>query len=711
MSAGVLPIAGEPPLPELRDDLSLLPAAPSPDGSPNWTLFDPVRNRYFRIGWIAFELLTRWSAGARRRVLAEVQQETTCPLQEGDLDALIGFLHANSLTKAPPGGDSRAYAEQSRAKESFRFASAMQEFLFLKIPLFKPDAFLTRTLPLARPFTGRAGLRSAVVLGALGLFLISRQWDAFVSTFLHFFTWSGLAIYLVAQAGVKVVHELGHAYTAKRYGCRVPTMGVAFMLMLPVLYTDTSDAWRLRSRRERFHIAAAGILAELWLAALASFLWVWLPDGPLRSVAFVVATTSWILTLVVNLNPFMRFDGYYLLADGLGIENLQTRSFAWGRFHLRRWLFGLDEWAPSPDGPARRRLLTAYAFGTWIYRVFLFLGIALLVYHFVVKVLGVLLFAVEIVWFLGRPIVNEFQDWWSRREAIREAGRWPFTAGALGLLLLLALVPWNRSVALPAVLEPANSVWVFAPESSRIAEVHVENGDHVQPGDLLFTLELPALDAQRREAEKQARLLEVRSRRMAVHAEDRQARHILIEQLAENAQVRDGIEVRRARLVLRAPFAGRVSDVDRSLHPGRWIDDQLPLAFVGDPEHAEIRALAAEQEVGRIHVGRPARFFPDDLSRAPVDARVTDVSLADAPSFDQQVLASEFGGPVAVRRDPRTGALVPEDSVYPIRLDAPETKAPTQVVRGVVHIRGEARSLASAAFASAMSVWVRESGF
>ncbi len=701
----------DPALPDLRDDLALLSAAPAPDGSPSWTLFDPVRNRYFRIGWVAFELLSRWSVGTRDRILGRIREETTCSVEEPDLDALILFLQANSLTNEPPGGNSREYAARSRAMQTFSVHRLVQNYLFFRVPLFHPDAFLDRTLPWVRAWTGRRAVQSGAGLGVLGLFLISRQWDAFVATFLHFFSWSGLALYLVTQAGVKVIHEFGHAYTAKRYGCRVPVMGVAFMLFYPVLYTDTSDAWRLRRRRERLHIAGAGILAELWLAALASVLWAWLPDGALRSVAFIVASTSWVMTLAVNLNPFMRFDGYYLLGDALGVDNLQERSFAWGRFRLRRMLFGLDEWAPHPDTKPRRRALTAYAFGTWLYRFLLFLGIALLVYHFFIKVLGVALFIIEITWFMVLPVIGEFRDWWSRRDAILEAGRWKLSGGLLLVLMLLAFIPWGRSVALPAVLAPAHSEWVFAPEPARVREVHIALGDHVEAGQLLMTLELPSLDSERRKAEKEGALIEIRARRMAVRNEDRDARHVLVEQLAENAERVRSIEERRVRLELRALRSGQISDLDPTLHPGRWVSAELPLLFLFEPASSEIRAFANETEVHRIQTGDSARFIPDDLATDSVSAEVTDVALADAPVFDLVSLASEYGGPIAVRVDPEDGSLVPEDSVYPIRLAASEPTSQRRLLRGVVHIRGEARSFASAAFSTVASTLVRESGF
>ena len=121
-------------------------------------------------------------------------------------------------------------------------------------------------------------------------------------------------------------------------------------------------------------------MTELAIAAFASLLWSFLPEGALRSAAFLLATTTWLLTLGVNLNPFMRFDGYFLLSDLLEVGNLQQRSFALARWWLREQLFGFAEQPPELLPRSLRRGLVIYAFCTWLYRFFLFLGIALLVY-------------------------------------------------------------------------------------------------------------------------------------------------------------------------------------------------------------------------------------------------------------------------------------------------------------------------------------------
>jgi putative peptide zinc metalloprotease protein len=495
-------------LPALRDDLQLLEGPADSEGVPSWTVFDPIRNRYFRIGWIPFQLLSRWSAGRASLLLQKVEAETTCRVERSDVTELLRFLLANNLTREPASGGIEAYLAQAKAARRRWSSWAVHHYLFFRIPLVRPERFLRRTLRWVEPLFATRSLLLVAGLGLFGLYLSARQWDAFQTTFLHFFSWQGILLYALAQSAVKVLHELGHAYTG----------------------------------RQRLLIGAAGVLTELGVAAIATFAWSFLPEGPLRSAAFVVATTSWLLTLTVNLNPCMRFDGYYMLSDWWGMENLQSRGFALARWRLREWLFDYGEEPPFATSPLQQRRLVVYAWATWIYRFFLFLGIALLVYHFFFKALGLALFVVEIAWFLALPIAGELRVWWSRRGEALRGRRAPWLAAGLVLAVVLALVPWQTRVVIPAVFQARDRAWVFAPDPGRVAEVRVARGRVVQRGEVLLVLDSPSLRHELRLTDHRIAWLEVRARRRAASAEDRAALRIVQQQLQEASSRRAGAD-------------------------------------------------------------------------------------------------------------------------------------------------------------------------
>ena len=88
----------------------------------------------------------------------------------------------------------------------------------------------------------------------LGTALVFRNWDVFTTSLVDTFNLEGLAAYGLALFAVKLLHELGHAFAATRYGVRVAHMGVAFLVLLPMLYTDTGESWRLKDSRQRLAI-------------------------------------------------------------------------------------------------------------------------------------------------------------------------------------------------------------------------------------------------------------------------------------------------------------------------------------------------------------------------------------------------------------------------------------------------------------------------
>ena len=697
-------------LPALREDLQLLAGPPAADGSPTWTIFDPVRSRYFRVGWSAFQMLSRWSAGTVRVLVSEVVRHTTCHINSADVLQLVRFLHANSLTVGSASGRTDDYLAQYQTAKPHWLLWLIHNYLFFRVPLLRPERFLRATLPYVEPLFSRTVAYLGLGMALAGLYLVSRQWDTFKATFLHFFTWQGAALYALALAATKVLHELGHAYTATRYGCRVPTMGVAFLVLFPVLYTDVTDAWRLTSRRQRLHIGAAGMLTELWLAAACTLAWSFLPDGAWRSTVFIVATATWIITLAVNLTPFMRFDGYYLLADWLGVDNLQSRSFDLARWRLRQWLFAVPEARPELVPPELERKMIAYAWATWLYRLVVFTGIALLVYHLFFKLLGVVLFAIEIGWFIVLPIVRELQVWWRMRTQAIRTRRTMVLATLIAGALLLLFIPWSGRIQFPAVMEAAQHTTVYAPEPGRIAAVLVKPGQPVQQGDVLLKLESPQLDDDIARSEKRLEFFRLRSLRAATNPQDLADTQVVMQQLATESSRQRGLRKKRDNLVIRAPLTGVVMDVAESLDRGRWIDAQLPIALIVDPKTVELKGVVAETDVARLALHQSATFYSDDPTRGPLDARIIEIGETDVQEVDWPYLASVYGGSVAVRYGAE-GQLQPESSLYRVRLEMPGAALPPQVVRGVVHVKAEPQSFAKRGYDLVASVLIRESGF
>ncbi|OAI47282.1 hypothetical protein AYO43_04560 [Nitrospira sp. SCGC AG-212-E16] len=697
-------------LPPLREDLRLVAGASAVDGSPTWVIVDQVRGKYFQIGWAAYQILSRWSAGSAEVVLSQIHAETTCRATVQDIHDLLRFLYGNHLMREPSQGGYRAYAAQAEAARPQWVMWLVHNYLFFQIPLVRPDRFLRATLPFVEWLFSKSVAWIISLIGLAGIYLVSRQWDVFTATFLHFFTPRGLALYALSLAIVKVFHELGHAYTATRFGCRVPTMGIAMMVLVPMLYSDTSDAWKLTSRRQRAAIGAAGMIVECALAALAIFAWNFLDDGLGRSLVFIVATTSLMVGAAINLSPFMRFDGYYVLSDWLGIPNLQDRAFAFGRWQLRRLLFGLDIPMPEPVAAAQRRFLVCFAWGAWAYRFMLFFGIALMVYHYFFKLLGLILFAIEIGWFIVLPIVGELKIWWSLRGEIVERRRGWLSAGVLACVVALLFVPWSDRISLPAVLESTPHATIYAPAPGKIVDLVVEEGQRVGVGDRLIVLESPALEKDMALTRKRIEVERLRVQRQFIDREELAKHQVTLETLRARLSQLEGLLQQQENLSLTAPIAGMVTDRAEALHVGQWINKQLPLAYVIDPAGEELHALASETDVGYLHAGQSARFIPQGSDRPSLEAQVVEIRDVDESSFTVPYLLSVYGGDVPVREDANR-RLKPETSVYRVTLHLVESSPRwNQAVRGTVLVKGPRISFAQRAWEQSARIFIRESG-
>ncbi len=691
-------------LPALRKDLQIREGIRELDGSKTWTIFDPLRHLYFQIDHKNLQILQHWSECSAGTIVEQLQFSD---ISLDDIEALLRFLWKNSLTVLPPNGELDFLVAQHTKKVAKPVKRLLHGYLFVRLPLFRPHRFLKKTEPLSRFFFTRTYWFFIAFCALAGLFLTSRQWDQFTHTFSHFFSVEGLFYYGLALAFVKCLHELGHGYAATRYGCRVGTMGVALIVLFPVLFTDTTDSWKLSSRRQRLIITGAGVAVELSLAAIATLLWAFLEDGPLRSATFFIATTSWTMSLLINLNPFMRFDAYHFLSDALGVQNLQSRSFELGRWRLREFLFGLREPAPEAMFTYMRRGLTVFAWLTWIYRFFLFLGIALLIHNFVFRPFGSVLAGIEILFFIAIPIMNELQQWWLRRaQILTSASSW-VSVSVAAVFVAALIIPWQSTIRMPAVIEASQQSPLFSPETARISELHVSSGDTVRQGDVLVSLESVALDNQIVEAQRRIDLVQALLNRIAADASDRGQKIVLETELMQWQEALAGLQQQQHLLTITAAFDGVVAELDPNLHPGRWVSDQTRLGTLVSGAGSQIRGYLSAADLSRIGAGAEALFIPDvpEQSRATGVIRIVDTANAEHLTIPE--LTSHYDGPIAVSRV--ENQLQPLKSWYHISVDVDgESAAASRAVPGILLAQGEAESLALRFWRRAVHVILRE---
>jgi putative peptide zinc metalloprotease protein len=510
------------------------------------------------------------------------------------------LLNGEAVHHSPGGTSSPSFgalvastAAAAQAPGAVAGASAPNHLLSWRVPLGNPDAWLGRWVPALAQVLTPARLRFLLVLWlalvAAGAASAAVQWPllrGFMAGWLHsphvvVLTW-------VLFVALKALHEGAHAVTLKLLGGRVPQWGVTFMVFTPTPYVDASAADSLASPRQRLAVSAAGAMLELALASAALLLASVLQDGLLRDACWVVCVVGAVSGLLVNANPLLRFDGYHALTDALELPNLAQRSQQHWRSLLHR-LLGLHTdtrragtaheqlawWAYAPAALACR-LVLSLAIVAWLGGLSFVLGA------------GVALLLVFSL--LGVPALRGVRLLWGTHAAPAQRQRARHRAVlALGLVLVaLFVVPLpNATVARGVVWLPDDAV-VRAPSAAFVQQVHVQDGQSVAVGDLLFVLHDPSHAADQARLESRAQQLDL-AKRAAQAPEPAKAQRLASEHAAVQTALQQ-LAQRQAQRELRAALAGQVQLRQERLTPSikpatpsgalDWTDRYVPQGTV-----------------------------------------------------------------------------------------------------------------------------------
>lgn len=687
----------------LRDDLKLYESAAYADGAPAWVIQDPVTNRFYRVGWLEYECLLRWHLPPAH-IAYEIEASTTLEVDEEQVQEFAKFLDQHNLLRATPRKVEMLQKKSGEAKwKSGKWW--LHTYLFIRVPLVRPQRLLEVLMPWVAPLFTWAALWLILGATALGLILVARQWDTFVHGFTDMLSPSGLAGFAFALIVSKTLHEMGHALVATRLGVRVAHMGMAFVVLWPMLYTDTSESWRLRNHRQRLAISIAGVSSELALAGLATLAWALLDDGMLRQSMLYLATTGWILSLALNVSPFMRFDGYFILSDVLDFPNLHERAGAMAKAFMRRKLLGLNDPDPEPFCPEVRWKLRLFAYVTWLYRLTVFLGIAFAVYFFFFKALGIFLLCVELWWFVAKPMWTEIMVWkkrWPEVPASKRALVWGTLAAVLGLIAF----PWSADLKAPGVARAERQQVVYSPQPARVLDMHVPGV--VQEGDLLVKLDMPDLQARQARTQASVNALSRQLPQLMGREQGLEVQQATIQRLQEQLAESRAIEEEVARLHLKADFPGYWDDVDRHLRAGAWVNTRTPLGVLVDPTSWIVDAYVDQQQVARIEVGANAEFWPQRWGTS-LEANVVEVDRARSQQLPYSMLDARHGGAIATQ--PHEREVLPVQPLYRVRLKLHKPPPQLRELRGTAHISAERSSWLKHVVQNALAVVIRESGF
>lgn len=674
-------------LPPLNPLLKLNPSTTRFDGQPQWTLYHPVSNQFYKIGWAEYECLSRFHRyETAEELINAVNAETSLTIEGDDIQNLLQFLATNGLL------DGKSQQNVADDDKSI-WHKMLHGYLYFTIPLFKPENFLKKTSHIIKPFLSREFHLVMVLLLVIGVVITVPRLDEFLSSFTQIFTLEGVILSFVILTAIKIIHEFAHGYVATINGVSVPHMGVAFIVLYPVLYTEATGAWRLTDKRSRMAIGLAGVRFEIYLAAVAMIMWHFVTPGLAQMICFTVAMISLGGSLLVNLNPLMRFDGYYVLSDYLNIENLHTVALDYARHSLRSIFLGLHDDRPYDYSDEMAKYLTAFGYAVMVYRFFLFLGIAVLVYAVFLKPLGLIAMILELTWFIGLPIYKEFKIWWERRMDFIKNFRFFISFSVFVLMFVWLSLPIQATQNYPAVMHVEDYQLAYAPLSARVEKILVENSQEVRKGDTLIILKSDKLDKDVEQAQSQLNSLEVLKRRDQTNVDLYRERRAGIQIDIETAKkALENLKNSQDDLTIKAKFDGIVYDIHETIRQGQAVMVNDPLLRVTRPSKIIVSAYVPEKDHTDIHVGSKGVFRPQYDLTGGVDILVSSVKKTAVQELEFEGLSSIYGGEIP-SQETQQGGIEPLNTQHKIIMDVESEVGINTIEYGHVTLTSKSRSI------------------
>lgn len=642
---------------------------------------DPVSNRVHRFTPAARYFIAAMNGERTVQQLWEMtnrQLGEDAPTQD-EVIRLLGQLHSADLLQSDVTPDVTELFERGQKQERSQRQRSYLNPMAIRMHLWDPDAFLNRMRPVADVLWSRWGglLWLAVVLPALVLLPV--HWDDLSGGFSDRVLATGnLALLWLVFPLIKALHEWGHAAAVKRGGGEVHDVGVVMLVMIPVPYVEASAATVFRSRLERAMVAAAGMAVELFVAALAFFLWILVEPSVFRAILFNVMLVAGVSTLIFNGNPLLRYDAYYILSDLLEMPNLAQRASKYWGYLIEHYAFGATDSTTPETSPRDKAWLLAYGLLSTAYRVFITVAIALFIakeFFFIGVVLALWAVASMAILPLARSLKHAFAS--PRLHAHR--GRVHAVVGGfvVALMLLLFAVPAPFRTVVEGVAWLPQSALVRAAEEGFVERLVAAPGSRVQAGDLLVEVRNPAL--QMRHAVAQARVAELDALVLGHLRADRGQAAILQDQLDAARTELTSLRERLDRLAIRAASSGVFVVGKPQDLPGRFHKQGDLVGYVLDRPELVARVVATQDVVDVVRAASTRVQLR--LAHAPdrvLDGRVQREVPAGEEYLPSKVLATEGGGQLATdARDTRGARTLERTFQFDIAIqDAAAAGAP-----------------------------------
>lgn len=662
--------------PRLRDDLVFRPQRVR--ARTVFVVEDVPTSKFYRIGAREYGFLAsldgRTTIGDALRLSQTIGPKTAAadepPLSEQDAIALLSWAQRHKLWD----GCSRVGEEGGAASRPY--ANPWNP-IFFRISLGNPEPIVSRLERHWQWLFGRPAWIVMLCCVAFAAVRVLPRWEAFLTCVDGVFSPAGQVNLVICWVVLKVLHELSHGIVCKRYGGTLRDAGVAFLLFVPIAYIDVTSSWRFRSKWQRIHTALAGMQMELAVAALAAIAWSYSPPGALnQSLANLVIMAS-LTTLLFNANPLMRFDGYYVLADLLGLPNLYADSQRWLRSALSHFFLGTSASAAMAHADVTP-LVRIYAVLALIWRWIVCAGLIVAAGYLWQGAGVVLAIAATLLWF-GIPLLKFARFLMLGTGHHRPSlSRFAMTSAlaitaAVGALYL---IPSPGAITFQALVVYDPATVVRADGDGFVEAVFVSAGEWVEAGQPIARMRNREVIRDVAQLELELAASQIRARRL-----QRQRALAELDVAREDAATieKQLVELRAeaAALLVRAPVSGRVVTRNVKNLVGVRLQRGDPLMELGNERCKQVRFHVQEDLVPLVGGSSDHIVYVSwgSISSMPCRLRKIDPRATTEPL--SPALCAPYGGTLVVENVEQRGESRPPTAG--LKLLAPHFTASAQL--------------------------------
>jgi len=613
---------------------------------------DEIAGKFFQIGLPQYTLLSLLDG---KRTVNDAMMKTATLLRQNALDEqeaanLCKWTIESGLVETELSSSSSRRAEAAE-KELMRKSISWLNPISLKFPIFNPDALITSVTHFLGWLVSPVGALIWMVVVMWGGFTFLTNASEFIHRRVSSFSPDDILWFVVAWLVLKLVHESAHGIVCKRFGGRVTSFGILLLLFIPLPFVDVTSSWRFASKWRRILTSAAGMLIEVFIAAIACLIWAESSPGPLQYHAGNVMVAATLHTLLFNANPLMKFDGYYMLSDGLEIPNLSDHGRQYVKSVFKRIYFGNEVKQPVENG-WRSSAVKIYGFLAIAWFFLISLGLSLAASS-LFDGFGLLIALVGLLLWFGVPTVKFIKYVITGSKLESPDRKWFAIAASLTCVLLaglLFLCPSPSVVTAPVVIdyEPLSIVRASAPGFAN--QIHVTNGQTVHQGELLVTLENPDLKAELRSVDVDICISKLRIDAY-LESEDISALQLERELLASNVKRSSELRALVNTLEVRAPQDGNVLGLDLAIKKETYLQPGDEILSIGKQGEVQGIALARQQDVQWLREHKDGHVYLKIWGRSEsqfVDGEIDHINPRARDDVPHDAFAASNGGPLAV---------------------------------------------------------------